>query len=105
MRTSNPALKESVFTGVRAVAGEPAMTLAGTATRSLVLLLLVVFSASFTWNAYASGNTGILLPAMLVGGIGGLIFALITIFKPTAAPFTAPIYAILQGLLLGAVSW
>jgi uncharacterized YccA/Bax inhibitor family protein len=104
MRTSNPALKESVFTDLRAATGESPMTLAGTATRSVVLLLLVIFSASFTWNAVASGNTGILMPAMLVGGIGGLIFAMITIFKPTAAPYTAPIYAVLEGLLLGAIS-
>jgi uncharacterized YccA/Bax inhibitor family protein len=104
MRTSNPALKEDAFTAMRAVSGEPAMTLSGTATKSLLLLLLVVFSASFTWNAFASGNTGILMPAMLVGGIGGLIFAMITIFKPTAAPYTAPVYAVLEGLLLGAVS-
>lgn len=104
MRTSNPALKEDAFTAMRAVAGQPAMTLSGTATRSLVLLLLVVFSASFTWNAYASGNTGILMPAVLVGGIGGLIVAMITIFKPTAAPYTSPVYAVLEGILLGAVS-
>ena len=104
MRSSNPALKESTFTEMRARSGEPSMTLSGTATRAFVLLLLVMFSASFTWNAFASGNTGILMPAMLVGGIGGLIVAMITIFKPTVAPYTAPIYAVLEGLLLGAIS-
>ncbi|HUQ84340.1 MAG TPA: Bax inhibitor-1/YccA family protein [Gemmatimonadaceae bacterium] len=104
MRTSNPALKENTFTGTRAAAGEPAMTLQGTATKSLVLILLTVFSASFTWNAVASGNVGILLPATLVGGIGGLIVAMITIFKPRASPYTAPIYAALEGLLLGGIS-
>jgi len=104
MRTSNPALKGSVFTGSRAAIGESTMTLTGTATRALILLLLVVFSASLTWHSYAAGNTGILQPAIAVGGIGGFIFALITIFRPKAAPYTAPIYAVLEGLLLGAVS-
>ena len=104
MRTANPALKERTFTEVRAAAGEPAMSLQGTATKSLALVLLTVFSASFTWNAVASGNVGILTPAMLVGGIGGFIVALITVFKPKTSPYTGPIYAVLEGLLLGGVS-
>ena len=104
MRTANPALKERTFTDVRAAAGEPAMSLQGTATKSLILVLLTVFSASFTWNAVASGNTGILMPAVLVGGIGGFIVALITVFKPKVSPYTGPIYAALEGLLLGGVS-
>jgi uncharacterized YccA/Bax inhibitor family protein len=104
MRTANPALKERTFTDIRAAAGEPAMTLQGTATKSLLLVLLTVFSASFTWNAVASGNVRILLPATLVGGIGGLIVAIITTFKPKLSPYTGPIYAVLEGLLLGGVS-
>ena len=104
MRTANPALKERTFTGVRAAAGEPALSLQGTATKSFVLVLLTVFAASFTWNAVASGNVGILMPATMVGGIGGFIVALITVFKPKASPYTGPIYAVLEGLLLGGVS-
>jgi uncharacterized YccA/Bax inhibitor family protein len=104
MRTANPALKERTFVGVRAAAGEPAMSLQGTATKSLALVLLTVFAASFTWNAVAAGNLGIVGPATLVGGIGGLVVALITVFKPTVSPYTAPIYAVLEGLLLGGVS-
>jgi uncharacterized YccA/Bax inhibitor family protein len=104
MRTANPALKERTFTDIRAAVGEPAMSLQGTATKSLVLVLLTVFSASFTWNAVASGNLGILMPAVLVGGIGGFIVALITVFKPKVSPYTGPIYAALEGLLLGGVS-
>jgi uncharacterized YccA/Bax inhibitor family protein len=104
MRTANPALKERTFSGARAAAGEPAMTLQGTATKSLLLVLLTVFAASFTWNAVASGNLGIVGPATLVGGVGGLVVALVTIFKPRASPYTAPLYAVLEGLLLGGVS-
>jgi len=104
MRSANPALKEGTFTGVRAAVNEPAMTLQGTATKSLVLLLLTIFSASFTWTAVAKGNLGIVGPAALVGGLGGLIVGFITIFKPNVSPYTAPIYAALEGLLLGAIS-
>jgi uncharacterized YccA/Bax inhibitor family protein len=104
MRTGNPALKESTFTTVHAGVGEPAMTLRGTATKSLVLVLLTLFAAGFTWNAVLAGRPEIVGPAALVGGIGGFIVALVTIFKPTLSPYTAPIYAVLEGLLLGGVS-
>ena len=104
MRTANPALKDSTFAGVRAAAGEPAMTLRGTAAKSLLLLLLTVFAAGFTWNAVAAGNLGIVGPATIVGGIGGFIVALVTVFRPRASPYTAPLYAVLEGLLLGGVS-
>src|SRR5699024_12852287 len=36
--------------------------------------------------------------------IGGFIVALIAIFDPKASPITGPLYAILEGLLLGAIS-
>ena len=50
------------------------------------------------------GNMSAVNGFMIGGGIGGLIFALITIFRKTLAPFTAPVYAVLQGLLLGGIS-
>ena len=36
--------------------------------------------------------------------VGGLIAALVTVFKPTAAPITTPLYAAFEGLLLGGLS-
>jgi uncharacterized YccA/Bax inhibitor family protein len=52
----------------------------------------------------AGGNTGIIMPSLLVGGLGGFVMAMIVSFKPNTAPITAPIYAVLEGLLLGAIS-
>lgn len=104
MRTANPALKDGTFRGVRAAPGEAVMSLQGTATKSLLLILLTVFAAGFTWNAVATGNVGIIGPATLVGGIGGFVVALVTVFKPRLSPYTGPLYAVLEGLLLGGVS-
>lgn len=104
MRTSNPALKEEYFRRDPAALAQGVMTMQGTTTKSFLLILLAVFSAAFTWREYLSGNTGILMPAILVGGIGGFIVALVTVFKPRLAPITAPFYAVLEGLLLGAIS-
>lgn len=38
------------------------------------------------------------------GAIGGLVLALITVFKKTWAPVTAPLYALVEGFFLGAIS-
>ena len=103
MRTSNPALKEEYFKRNPALASEGVMTLQGTTAKSFLLVLLAVFSAAFTWREYMT-NPGILTPALLVGGIGGFIVAMVTIFKPRVAPYTSPFYAVLEGLLLGAIS-
>ena len=41
---------------------------------------------------------------LIAGSIGGFITALVTIFIPRLSPFTAPVYAALEGLVLGAIS-
>ncbi len=104
MRTSNPALKEEFFTRHSATAAGGVMTLNGTTMKSFLLVGLAIFSAVFTWREYLAGNTGILMPAILVGGLGGFVVAMVTVFKPHLAPITSPLYAVLEGLLLGALS-
>ena len=104
MRTSNPALKEEYFARHPASAAGGVMTLNGTTMKSFLLIGLAIFAAAFTWREYMSGNTGILMPAMLVGGLGGLVIAMVTVFKPHLSPITAPLYAVFEGLLLGALS-
>ena len=42
---------------------------------------------------------------ILFGSIGGLILAILTIFKKDWAPYTVPLYAILEGLALGSISY
>jgi uncharacterized YccA/Bax inhibitor family protein len=41
---------------------------------------------------------------MLGGLVGGLVVALVTIFKKEWSPISAPIYALLEGLVLGGIS-
>ena len=40
-----------------------------------------------------------------IGGIGGFIVALVTIFKKEWSPITVPLYAVLEGLMLGGISY
>jgi len=101
IRSSNPALNSKTFEHNGPVTEK--MTLNGTTTKTLILLMLVMFAASKTWAMFLDGNPNLTL--FMIGGlIGGLIFAIITIFKKTWSPVTAPIYALLEGLALGGIS-
>jgi uncharacterized YccA/Bax inhibitor family protein len=102
-RTSNAALNAKTFEGREAVGGE-SMTLQGTVNKTGVLLLCVFVSSAWTWGLARSESPASAVPWMWGGIIGGFIVALVTIFKKEWAPFTAPVYALLEGLALGGIS-
>lgn len=111
MRSGNPALQESTFldlgtgTVVRNDAGT--MSLNGTVNKTGILLLLTVLTAAYAWSQTMT-PTGEVAPGAgiyLWGGmIGGLVLALITVFKKTWSPITAPLYAVVEGFFLGSIS-
>ncbi|MEG3791627.1 Bax inhibitor-1/YccA family protein [Lysobacter sp. CCNWLW3] len=110
MRSGNPALKESTFldlaTGSVVQGDSQAMSLNGTVNKTGLLLLLTVITAAYAWSQIRitpEGATG-LMPFMLIGGLGGFVLAMVTVFKKTWAPVTAPAYALVEGLFLGAIS-
>ena len=104
MRSGNPVLKESTFTRPFEDTGER-MTLAGTVNKTAILLALTLITAAWTWGQFLeTRDPASVRSLMLVGALGGLIVALITVFRPTASPYTAPVYALLEGLALGGVS-
>ena len=112
MRSGNPALKDNTFldlgsgTLVRNDAG--AMSINGTVNKTALLLVITLAGALFTWSqfsaAMAVGNPGAVMPYVWGGAIGGFVVALVTVFKKEWAMYTAPLYAVLEGLFLGAVS-
>ena len=110
MRTSNPALSGDTFRTGEAAYGEQ-MTVSGAVNKTGILVILCVLTAAWTWNRFFSAAAtspeeamqSVALPA-IVGGIGGFIVAMVTIFKKQWAGITAPIYALLEGLVLGGVS-
>lgn len=101
MRTANPALNDKVFSIEDT--GAKTMTLEGSVGKTAILLTLLVLASGFTWTPSAS-NPQLAQSLTFGGAIAGLILAVITIFRPTAAPFTSPLYAIAQGLFLGGIS-
>ncbi len=108
MRSSNPALSDKAFYNP-VLSGSERMTLQGTVNKSLVLIGLVMICAFFSWqSAYPSGWSADSSP-QIAGWyfpviIGALIISFVIIFKRTWAPFLAPVYAILEGAALGAIS-
>ena len=107
-KTSNPVLTEKRF-GRESIASSGAMTVNGTINKTALMLLLVVAAAMFTWNKFfgvanPEAASSIVMPWVIVGGIGGLITALVTIFRPQSSGISAPIYAVFEGLLLGGLS-
>jgi|TARA_B110000438_G_scaffold300204_1_gene352054 uncharacterized YccA/Bax inhibitor family protein len=73
------------------------MTLEGTINKTGILLLLCFLTAGISWN--------IPNPVLMMAGMGvGFIAAMVTIFKPTMAPSSAPVYALAQGFFLGGIT-
>jgi uncharacterized YccA/Bax inhibitor family protein len=105
MRTSNPALGRDAFRTEAATSFGDSMTISGTVNKTGILLLCTVATAAWTWNRLMEAPSAETIgPAILIGGIGGLVLAIVTIFKKEWSPVTAPIYALLEGLVLGGVS-
>ena len=105
MATGNPAFSNDVFAGYDQVYGAPrstVMTVQGTIGKSFALLAILSATAIWSWTATVHGEIQmIVLPAAF---IAATILAVVTIFKPTLSPWTAPIYAAFEGVALGMLS-
>jgi uncharacterized YccA/Bax inhibitor family protein len=104
MRTANPALNDKTFQEIGTYGGSESMTLQGTVNKTGFLLLLVIASASYTWSLFLEQRIAEMTMWMVGGAIAGFIAAMVTVFKKEWAPVTASIYALAQGLFLGALS-
>ncbi|MBC7876856.1 MAG: Bax inhibitor-1/YccA family protein [Anaerolineales bacterium] len=111
-KSSNPIFAKDIFNQSATRTSDEVMTVNGTINKTGLMLLIVVFAATFTWRKFFGAIDPAIpgaMPAgitgwMIGGAIGGLIMALITVFSPRRAALTAPIYAVFQGLFLGAIS-
>lgn len=102
MRASNPTLSENAFSSAGLRSAQP-MTLQGTVNKSAFFLMLAFVTAVMTWSkVQANPDTATLW--MTGGIIAGLIFGLITCFKKEWAPVTGSMYALAEGMFLGAIS-
>ncbi len=103
MKSGNPALSAKTFTRVQA--SDNPMTLPGTINKTAMLLTLVLIGAMWVWNLYFSNQQiADIMPYLWIGIVGGLLLAIVTVFKMSLAPYTTPAYAALEGFAVGAVS-
>ncbi|MDR3388289.1 MAG: Bax inhibitor-1/YccA family protein [Rudaea sp.] len=110
MASGNPVLRSDRFQP--AVVGAERMTVNGTIGKTAILLVLLVITASWTWQQFsaalsASGPAGAMAavtPYMIGGLIAGLVLALLCIFVTRWIAVTAPMYAIAEGFAVGAIS-
>ena len=111
IKTSNPALGADTFRNLAGsqyggtIDASARMTLSGTVNKTAVLLLCSLATAAWTWHDFLQArDMGDVAGWLMLGSIGGLIFAFVTIFKKEWSAITAPIYALLEGLVLGGLS-
>lgn len=102
-KSGNPALNKDTFTDLPAVADGEAMTLDGVVNKSLIMFILAAAAGVFGWHLAATESplTG---PVLIGALISAFIISLVAIFKKTTARWTAPLYALLEGLVLGIIS-
>lgn len=99
-KSGNPAL--NVFEKTITLPGAEAMTERGTLNKFFLLFLLVMGSASLTWKAFYDGVN--VMPWMIGSAILGFITAMVVIFKNQWAAYLTPVYALFEGVFLGAIS-
>lgn len=105
IRSSNPVMAGRIFE--KEASGSVTsniMTINGTINKTGLMILLVIAAASYTWSMVMGENISGATTFAVVGGIGGFITALVTVFRPKSSPISAPVYAILEGLFLGSIS-
>ena len=103
-RSGNPMFSDKTFNETIIDVNVPIMTLQGTVNKVGISLILVLISAAYTWNQYFTYGPSSIGGITIAGSLIGLVFALITIFKKTWAPITAPLYALAKGFALGGIS-
>ena len=102
MSSSNPVMSDRIFQSAHA-ADSNVMTVQGTGIKTTILIVLAFVAAAFSWSTCLQ-NPGLYPAFIWGGGIAGLVLVLVASFKPTTSPFTAPAYAVAEGLALGAIS-
>ncbi|MDD6002237.1 MAG: Bax inhibitor-1/YccA family protein [Bacteroidales bacterium] len=103
-KSSNPTFSEKIFEKALTRNEEGGvMSFTGAVNKSIILFLLVLLSGIATWKLIIVGNSAASYLA-IGGAIGAFILAIVTSFKPDKSAILAPMYALCEGLFLGAIS-
>jgi len=101
MQTSNPIFRNDPFAAARGTGA--VMTIGGTVWKTAFLLMLALITGTVTWMQYVTRGQA-MMPFILGAAVVGFVVAIATSFKPAWSPVLAPVYALLEGVVLGGVS-
>lgn len=97
-KSENPVFRSSVFDRVGSVSSaDQAMTYRGTMAKTGLLFLMLLVTATIGW-VFPS------IAGLFVMMFAGLAIAVATVLKPEISPFTAPLYAAVEGYVIGVIS-
>lgn len=91
------------FNRVESQSDENSMTYSGTINKSMMLLFLLFISSGVCWYLFQN-KQDMAFKLLIIGVVSGGIIGFITSIFPKISPVTAPIYTVLEGLILGTVS-
>ena len=102
---TDAALGSAPVPAAAAPSGDPTMSIGGTSLKTLLLLILVMGAGAWGWGLVSpeTGDTSLPIWWFFVS-LGALGLAIVTAFKPQLAVITGPLYAVTQGLMIGAFS-
>lgn len=102
-RNENLVLNSRTFQRVMGRKLNSTMTVRGAVNKTAILLIIVTISAIGGWLTVSKvGLTGVVLA--ILASIAAMVVGWFTCVKMQAAPITAPLYAFLEGSLLGFIS-
>ena len=100
MRTSNPMLKKEAFR--KEGANTSAMTIGGTVGKTFIMLILLLATSVYSYIQMTQGTMK--MPVLIGALVIAAIVAFASIFFPRISPIGAPIYAAVEGVVLGSIS-
>lgn len=116
LRSGNPAFTDAVVEHHLLVpSAARTMTVGGVAVKSVLLLALVVVGGSWGWASATTevppglgsgyGDTTVVIPGgFWLASLGAFFVGLFVSVAPVRAALLGPVYALLQGFCLGAIS-
>ena len=105
MATGNPAMSEAVYRRAGWRFARQAMTIQGAVLKTAILVVILLATAAYTWSQVVEGATTVAYGLLIAGVDRRLHHGPRDHLHPQGVPRSRhPIYAALEGLVLGAIS-